>query len=69
MPRGVFGRKKEELIGKPEKLHNEKLHNAYFSSYIIRITKSWRVGCVKHVAKYIHSFCQNPKGRDRMIGG
>jgi hypothetical protein len=35
----IFGPKRDEVIGW-RKLHNEELHNFYFSSSIIRMMKS-----------------------------
>jgi hypothetical protein len=38
-------------MGGSRKLHNEELHNLYFSSSIIRIIKSRRMRWVGHVAQ------------------
>jgi hypothetical protein len=40
--RGIFGLKRDEATGGWRKLHNEELHNLYFSPSIIRIIKSRR---------------------------
>jgi hypothetical protein len=48
--RGVFGPKRDEVIGGWRKLHNEELHNLYCSPSIIRIIKSWRMRWAGHVA-------------------
>jgi hypothetical protein len=37
---GIFGRKRDEVIGGWRKLHNEELHNLYSSPSIIKMTKS-----------------------------
>jgi hypothetical protein len=49
MLRGIFGRKKDEIIGW-RKLHNEELHNLYPSPNIIRMIKSRRMRWTEHVA-------------------
>jgi hypothetical protein len=41
--RGIFGTKRGEVTGSWRRLHNEGLHNLYFSSGIIRIEKSRRM--------------------------
>jgi hypothetical protein len=38
----IFGSKREELMGGQRKLHDEKLHNLYSSSNIIRVIRSRR---------------------------
>jgi hypothetical protein len=38
--RRIFGPKRNEVTGDLGKLHNEELHNLYFSPNIIRIIKS-----------------------------
>jgi hypothetical protein len=40
--RGIFGPKRDEVIGGWRKLHNEELHNLYGSQSIIRIIKTRR---------------------------
>jgi hypothetical protein len=37
--RRIFGPKRDEVIGGWRKLHNEELHNLYFSIIIIRMIK------------------------------
>jgi hypothetical protein len=49
--RGIFGRKRDEVIGGWRKLHNEELHNLYCSPSIIRIIKSRRLRWAGHVAR------------------
>jgi hypothetical protein len=39
----IFGPKRDEVIGGWRKLHNEELHNLYFSPSIIRMMKSRRI--------------------------
>jgi hypothetical protein len=41
--RRIFGPKRAEVMGEWRKLHNEELHDLYFSPSIIRIIKSWRM--------------------------
>jgi hypothetical protein len=38
--RRIFGRKRDEMTGVWENLHNEELHNFYSSPSIIRMIKS-----------------------------
>jgi hypothetical protein len=47
----IFGPKGDEVIGEWIKLHNEELHNLYFSPSIIRIIKSRRMRWTGHVAR------------------
>jgi hypothetical protein len=35
--RGIFGPKRDEIIGDWRKLYNEELHNLYYSPNIIRV--------------------------------
>jgi hypothetical protein len=49
MLRGIFGPKRDEVIGGRRKLHNE-LHDLYSSPSIIRIIKSRRMRWARHVA-------------------
>jgi hypothetical protein len=49
--RKIFGPKRDEVIGGWRKLHNNELHNLYFSSSIIRIIKSRRMELAGHVAR------------------
>jgi hypothetical protein len=48
--RRIFGPKRDEVIGRWLKLHNEELHNLYCSPSIIRMIKSRRMRWVGHVA-------------------
>jgi hypothetical protein len=49
--RGIFGPKRDEVVGGWRKLHNEELHNLYCSPSIIRIIKSRRIRLAGHVAR------------------
>jgi hypothetical protein len=49
--RGIFGLKRDEVIGGWRKLHNEELHNLYCSPSIIRMIKSRRMRWAGHVAR------------------
>jgi hypothetical protein len=49
--RKIFGLKRDEVIGCWRKLHNEELHNLYFSPSIIRMIKSRRMRWAGHVAR------------------
>jgi hypothetical protein len=48
--RGIFGPKREE-DGSWRKLHNDELHNLYFSPNIVRVIKSRRMRWAGHVAR------------------
>jgi hypothetical protein len=48
--RGLFGPKREEVIGGCRELHNEELHKLYFSHNIIGMMKSRRMRWEWHVA-------------------
>jgi hypothetical protein len=48
----VFGlRGGDGVAGWWRELHNEELHNLYFSRSIITMIMSRRIGCVGHVAR------------------
>jgi hypothetical protein len=47
----ISGQKRDEVTGEWRKLHNEKLHDLYFSPSIIRIIKSRRMRWAGHVAR------------------
>jgi hypothetical protein len=49
--RRIFGSKSDEVTGGWRKLHNEELHNLYFSPSIIRMIKPRRMSWVGHVAR------------------
>jgi hypothetical protein len=48
--RRIFGPKRKEGTGGRRKLHNEELHNVYFSPNITRVIKPRRMRWVGHVA-------------------
>jgi hypothetical protein len=43
MLRRICEHKRDEVIGSWRKMHNEELHNLYFSPNIIKVTKSTRL--------------------------
>jgi hypothetical protein len=49
--RRIFGPKSNEVTGEWRKLHNEELHDLYFSPNIVRLMKSRRVSWAGHVAR------------------
>jgi hypothetical protein len=49
--RGIFGLKKDEVIGGWRMLHNEELHNLYCLPSIIRMIKSRMMKWAGHVAR------------------
>jgi hypothetical protein len=49
--RGIFGPKRDEVTGGWRKLHEEELHNLYFSPSVIRMIKSKRMILAGHVAR------------------
>jgi hypothetical protein len=49
--RRIFGLKRDEVTGVWKKLHNEELHNLYFSPNVIRMIKSRRMRWAGHVAR------------------
>jgi hypothetical protein len=48
--RRIFGPKRDEVKGEWRKLHNEELHDLYFSPNIIQVIKSRRIKWAGHVA-------------------
>jgi hypothetical protein len=48
--KGIFGPKRNEVIGDCRRLHNEELHNFYSLPNIIRIIKPTRIRWTGHVA-------------------
>jgi hypothetical protein len=48
--RRIFGLKRDEVTGEWRKLHNEEVHDLYFSPNIVRVIKS-RMGWEGHVAR------------------
>jgi hypothetical protein len=51
MLRRIFGPKRNKVIRVWRKLHNEELHNLYFSPSIIRIIESRRITWAGHIAR------------------
>jgi hypothetical protein len=49
--RRIFGPKRDEVMEDWRNLHNEELHNLYFSASIIRIIKSRKMRWAGHVAR------------------
>jgi hypothetical protein len=49
--RGIFGPKRDEVIGGWRKKHNEDLHNVYSSPNVIKIIKSRRIRWARNVAR------------------
>jgi hypothetical protein len=47
----IFGPKRDEVTREWRKLHNEELHDLYFSPSIIRIIKKRRMRWAGHVAR------------------
>jgi hypothetical protein len=47
----ICGPKKDEVTGEWRKLHNDELHDLYFSPSIIRIIKSRRMRWEGHVSR------------------
>jgi hypothetical protein len=49
--RRIFGPRRDEVTGDWRKLHNEELHNLYFSSNITRMIKSKRMRWARYIAR------------------
>jgi transcription termination factor 2 len=49
--RRIFGPKRDEVVERWRKLHNEELHNLYSCPSIIRMIKSRRMRWAGHVAR------------------
>jgi sulfite reductase beta subunit-like hemoprotein len=47
--RRTRGPKREDVTGDWRRLHNEELHTSYASRNIIRVIKSRRMKCARHV--------------------
>jgi hypothetical protein len=67
--RRMFGPKRDEVTGDWRKLHNEELHNLYFSRSMIRKIKSIRMRWAGHVARigrrgmHVRVFIGKPEGK------
>jgi hypothetical protein len=51
--RRMFGPKRDEVTGDWRKLHNEELHNLYFSPSILRVIKSRRMTWAGRVVRIV----------------
>jgi hypothetical protein len=60
--RRIFGPKRDEVTGEWRKLHNEELNDLYFSSNIIRVTKSRRKRWVGHKTRVVERCIQGFDG-------
>jgi hypothetical protein len=49
--RKIFEPKRDEVTGGWRKLHNEELHNLYYSPSIIRMIKSMRMRWAAHIER------------------
>jgi hypothetical protein len=49
--RRIFGPKRDEVIEGWKKLHNQELHNLYYSPSIVRMIKSRKMRWAGHVAR------------------
>jgi hypothetical protein len=72
--RGIFGPKRDERTGEWRKLHNEELHDLYYSPTIARVIKSRRMRCAGHVARmgsgeiHVQGFGWKPQGKNHWGG-
>jgi hypothetical protein len=53
----IFGPKRDELTEGWRKLHNEELHNLYFSPSTIRVIKTRRMRWAEHVVRMGKQTC------------
>jgi hypothetical protein len=60
--RRIFEPKRDEVPGEWRKLHNEELNDLYFSSDIIRVTKSSRKRWVGHIARVVGRYIRGCGG-------
>ena len=49
--RGIFGPRRDEVMGEWRRLHNEELNDLYSSPIIVRVIKSRRMRWAGHVAR------------------
>jgi hypothetical protein len=66
--RRIFGPKRDELTRSWRKLHNEELHNLYFSPDVVRMVKSRKTRWAGHVARSewkraYEALVRNPQGK------
>jgi hypothetical protein len=47
----IFGPKRDEVTRERRQLHNDKLHDLYFSPNTVRVIKSRRIRWAEHVAR------------------
>jgi hypothetical protein len=47
----ISGPKRDEVTGSWRKLHNDQLHNLYYSQNIVKVIKSRRMRWAGHVAR------------------
>ena len=72
--RRIFGPRRDEVMGKWRKLHNEELNNLYSSPNIVRVIKSRRMRWAGHVARMDEErgvyrvLVGKPEGRRRPLG-
>jgi hypothetical protein len=71
--RKIFGHKRDEVTGKWRRLHDDDLHDLYFSSNIIRVIKSRGMRWARYVARMggkpnTEFFLSKPERR-RDLGG
>ena len=74
MLRRIFGSKRDGVTGEWRKLHNEKLNDLYCSPNIVRVIKSRRIRCIRHVARrgrgMVHTgiWWGNLRERENLLG-
>jgi hypothetical protein len=67
--RGIFRPRRDEVMGGWRKLHNEELHNFYYSPSVIEIIKSRRmrwtghVTCVRERRNIYRILVETPEGK------
>jgi len=70
--RRIFGPRRYEVTGEWRRLHNEELIDLYSSPNIVRVIKSRRMRCVKHVArmgeKGVYRFLVGKPEGKRLLG-
>jgi len=71
--RGVFGPKRDEVIGEWRKLHNEELRDLYSLPNVVRVVNSRRMRWAGHVARMgegrgVYRFLVGKPGGKRPLG-